>query len=159
MSLQFPSNKAVGRIGAAYRKIANGQGKPLHACVRSGPRFSISASSEARHTVAFPEYPSNRTCGVHAKIDENDPLRYQANHLTRCVYRWTPGICYLARRLVLPLIYCALTPLARHCVRSGETNHTSEALMSFKNPFPASLAPSLPICIDPTTAAHTHHRL
>src|SRR5258706_6425847 len=33
MSLQFPSNKAVGRIGAAYRKIANGQGKPLHACV------------------------------------------------------------------------------------------------------------------------------
>src|SRR6266851_3306929 len=29
MSLQFPSSKAVGRIGAAYRKIANGQGKPL----------------------------------------------------------------------------------------------------------------------------------
>jgi hypothetical protein len=29
MSLQFPSNKAVGRISAAYRKIANGQGKPL----------------------------------------------------------------------------------------------------------------------------------
>src|ERR1700738_2361716 len=37
MSLPFPSNKVVGRIGAPYRKIANGQGKPLHACVRSGP--------------------------------------------------------------------------------------------------------------------------
>src|ERR1700738_4445583 len=35
MSLQFLSNKAVWRISTASRKIAHGQGKPLHACVRT----------------------------------------------------------------------------------------------------------------------------
>src|SRR3981081_3258876 len=40
MSLQFLSNKAVWRISTGSRKIAHGQGKPLHACVRTR-RFEL----------------------------------------------------------------------------------------------------------------------
>jgi Integrase core domain len=49
LCLQFRSNKAVGRIGAAYRKIVNGQGKALHACVRSLPCAELDQPRCARN--------------------------------------------------------------------------------------------------------------
>jgi len=63
-----------------------------------------------------------------------------------------PEFDYLARRVVLPMVYCALTPSAGHCVRSGETNNMSGILMSFKKRAPASLALSLAICMGPASA-------
>jgi len=63
-----------------------------------------------------------------------------------------PEFDYLARRGVLPMVYCALTPRAGHSVLSGETNNMSGILMSFKKRVPASLALSLAICMGPATA-------
>jgi len=53
----------------------------------------------------------------------------------------------LARRVVLPMVYNALTPRAGHSARSGETNNMSGILMSFKKRVPASLALLLAICM------------
>ena len=65
------------------------------------------------------------------------------------------GCNYLARRVVLPMVYDALTPSAGHSVRSGETSNMSGILMSYKKRVPASLALSLAICMGPATAQAT----
>ncbi len=58
----------------------------------------------------------------------------------------------LARRVVLPMVYNALTPRAGHSARSGETNNMSGILMSFKKRVPASLALLLAICMGSAAA-------
>jgi hypothetical protein len=66
MSLQFRSNKAVERIGAAYRKIVNGQGKALHACVRSLPSAEL---DQPRCTRNLPRPTTALNCRKRAALD------------------------------------------------------------------------------------------